>query len=396
MIARGAAAALALFLLCAAPGPVRGEEARQTLAIGYLLRSDDPFYQPRRAYTGLRLLDRHPALDGARLGMRDSRIIGRAAGFSFELIERTLAPDEDAVTATRELFAAARVLILDLPVEEMLAVADAFAGEDAILFNPRHDQPALRGKACRPALFHTIPSLDMRTDALAQFAKRRGWEEVLILEGPLPEDQATSAAFQSSARKFGVEAAERRSFLPGNDPRLRDQSNVALLTGKADYDLVFIADGEGDFSRYVPYQTYDPRPVIGGEGLIASGWHWTWERHGAPQLNQRFEKLADRRMQEPDWAGWAAVKAAVEAAVRTRSVEPTALREAMLSPDFQFDGYKGTPVSFRPWSRQLRQPMLLHTHNAVIARAPLEGFLHETSTLDTLGADRAETACATP
>jgi ABC transporter substrate binding protein (PQQ-dependent alcohol dehydrogenase system) len=392
MTARLAAAIALAFLVSALL--VGAAQAQQALAVGYLFRPDDPWYQPHQAYTGLRLLDRHPALDGARLAMRDSRIVGRAAGLSFELVERPLSADEDAVAAARALLAMARILILDLPRAETLAVADALAGEDALLFNPRHDDPALRGTECRPALFHTLPSIDMRMDALAQFARRRGWDSVLVLEGPLPEDRALSAAFQNSAKKFGVEVVEVREFVPGNDPRNREQSNVALLTGEADYDLVFVADSDGEFARYIPYQTYDPRPVIGSEGLIADGWHWTWERHGAPQLNQRFEKLAGRRMREADWAGWAAIKAIVEAAVRSRSPEPRALREALLSPEFQFDGYKGTAVSFRPWSRQLRQPILLHTHNAVIGRAPFEGFLHETNTLDTLGADRAESACA--
>ena len=41
----------------------------------------------------------------------------------------------------------------------------------------------------------------------------------------------------------------------------------------------------------------------------------------------------------------------------------------------------------------MRQAVLLHTHNAVIARAPLEGFLHQTNNLDTLGPDRPESAC---
>lgn len=36
--------------------------------------------------------------------------------------------------------------------------------------------------------------------------------------------------------------------------------------------------------------------------LIAAAWHWSWERHGAPQLNQRFERRAKRRMQGADWA----------------------------------------------------------------------------------------------
>jgi ABC transporter substrate binding protein (PQQ-dependent alcohol dehydrogenase system) len=384
-------AALALLLLCVGVGSAR---AQQALAIGYLFRPDEPYYRPHRAYTGLRLLDRHPALDGARLAMRDSRIVGRAAGLAFELVERPLGPGEDATSgATALAQSGLQILLLDLPLEETLAVSDKLAGTDVILFNPRHGDPDLRGKLCRASLFHTIASLDMRTDALAQFARRRGWDEVLLLEGPLPEDAALSTAFEASAGKFGLEIVDRRAFVPGNDPRLREQSNVALLTGDADYDLVFVADSEGEFARYVPFQTYRPRPVVGSEGLIAEGWHWTWERHGAPQLNQRFEKLAGRRMQEQDWAGWAAVKAVIEAAVRARSTDPKALRQALLSPDFQFDGYKGTAVSFRPWSRQLRQPILLHTHNAVIGRAPLEGFLHQRNILDTLGADQPESAC---
>jgi ABC transporter substrate binding protein (PQQ-dependent alcohol dehydrogenase system) len=369
--------------------------SQQTLTIAYISRADDPYYEPHRGYTGLQLLDRHPALDGAKLAIRDSQITGRALGMTFSLMEHPLNGNEDASAAVSELrrSGAAQIFILDLPQPEMLAVADAANGNDVLLFNPRDSDPGLRGKQCRPALFHTISSLDMRMDALAQFARRRAWDRVLVLEGPLPEDRALSSAFQGSAHKFGVKVVEARPFIPGNDPRQREQSNVALLTAEANYDLVFVADSEGDFARYIPFQTHDPRPVIGSEGLIADGWHWTLERYGAPQLNQRFAKLTGRRMQEEDWAGWAAVKAVVQAATQTRSTDVKALRAALLAPEFQFDGYKGTAVSFRPWNRQLRQSILLHTHDAVIDIAPLEGFLHQTNTLDTLGLDRPESGC---
>jgi len=43
------------------------------------------------------------------------------------------------------------------------------------------------------------------------------------------------------------------------------------------------------------------------------------------------------------------------------------------------------PGNFRPWNGQLRQPILLHTERAVIAVAPVEGFLHHRNTLDSLG-----------
>ena len=57
------------------------------------------------------------------------------------------------------------------------------------------------------------------------------------------------------------------------------------------------------------------------------------------------------------------------------------------------DGAKGVQLSFRTWDGQMRMPIVLATHNAVIAEAPLDGFLHETNTLDTLGTDEPEQQC---
>lgn len=58
------------------------------------------------------------------------------------------------------------------------------------------------------------------------------------------------------------------------------------MTGEPDHDVVNLADSIGEFGRYVPFGTYFTRTIVGSEELIASGWHWTWERHGAPQFNQ--------------------------------------------------------------------------------------------------------------
>jgi ABC transporter substrate binding protein (PQQ-dependent alcohol dehydrogenase system) len=133
--------------------------------------------------------------------------------------------------------------------------------------------------------------------------------------------------------------------------------------------------------------------VAGSQGLRASAWHWAWERHGAPQLNQRFDKQAGREMTDADWAAWAAYKLIVEAAARTGSTDFNAVTAWLKGDVLRFDAYKGNPASFRPWNNQLRQPILLHTHNAVTARAPLDGFLHRSDVLDTLGIDEPESKC---
>jgi ABC transporter substrate binding protein (PQQ-dependent alcohol dehydrogenase system) len=98
-------------------------------------------------------------------------------------------------------------------------------------------------------------------------------------------------------------------------------------------------------------------------------------------------------MAAADWAAWAALKAVAQAVLRTRSADFAANRDFILGERFTLDGSKGSPMSFRPWDGQLRQPMLLATHDAVIERAPLRGFLHRTNDLDTLGDDQPESPC---
>ena len=73
--------------------------------------------------------------------------------------------------------------------------------------------------------------------------------------------------------------------------------------------------------------------------------------------------------------------------VRARSREIAILRDFLTSDAFTLDAFKGGPGNFRFWDNQLHQAVLLHTHYAAVARAPIEAFLHQTYNLDTLGPD---------
>ena len=198
----------------------------------------------------------------------------------------------------------------------------------------------------------------MTADAMAQFLAARGWREVLLLAGPDPASLADAGAFAAAAEKFGVEIVETRPFELTNDPRRRELSNLALLTGGVDYDVVYVADAVGEFARFVPYATYAPRPVVGSAGLRALAWHWSLERSGAPQLNQRFARRSDARMSPQDWAAWAAVRTVVEAITQTGGTDMPELRAFIESDDFALDLYKGLPGSYRPWDGQLRQQVV--------------------------------------
>ena len=65
----------------------------------------------------------------------------------------------------------------------------------------------------------------------------------------------------------------------------------------------------------------------------------------------------------------------------------------MRSDKFELAGYKGVPLSFRPWDGQMRQAILLADSRALVSVSPQPGFLHQFSQLDTLGIDRPETQC---
>jgi ABC transporter substrate binding protein (PQQ-dependent alcohol dehydrogenase system) len=110
-------------------------------------------------------------------------------------------------------------------------------------------------------------------------------------------------------------------------------------------------------------------------------------------VNSRFEKKAGgRHMEGPDWAAWIAVKMIVQSALRSHSAD-FAKQRAFILGDNDFDGDKGVAVSVRPWDHQVRQAVLLAAPYEVAGSAPIEGFLHQTNELDTLGDDQPESQC---
>lgn len=367
----------------------------QTVTFGYAEITDDPRYEEKRAYARIRVKPHYRPIAGAELAIRESRILARALKMEFK-ISRAEAENSEGLAAEIKRLnkdSGIQFFIVDADANSLTEIARATAGMEILLFNISDYSDRLRGEDCLVQLMHTIPSYSMLSDALSQYLVFKNWDEVLVLQGAEPLDLAFASAFARSARRFGIKIEAVREFVPGSDPREREQNNISLMTSGSDADLVFVADVEGEFGRYVQYQTQSPLPVIGTEGLQASSWHWAWERHGAPQLNQRFERHANRRMQSPDWAAWAALKSIMEAISRTRSNNFEIIRSYLRSDQLNLDAYKGTPVSFRAWDNQLRQPLLLHTYNAVIDRAPIRGFLHPDENMDTLGYDQGDRRC---
>ena len=331
---------------------------------------------------------------GAELALKDSQTTGKFLGHSYELSVISVPPEGDVIPAALGVLAGSDLVLLDMPAPDVLAVADLPAAQAALLFNVTAPDDALRDTHCRGNLFHTLPSHAMRTDALMQFIMSKRWSDLALIQGAHPEDAAFAAALDRSAAKFGLKIGPRKTWAFDADMRRNAAQEVPLFTqdlGK--YDLLLVADELGDFARYIPYNTWLPRPVAGSAALVPVAWDRVVEQWGAVQMQNRFHDQTGRDMHPEDYAAWAALRALAEAATRTGQSDPAPLRSYLLSDAFQLAAFKGRPLSFRPWNGQLRQPIPLISGDAMVAQAPLPGFLHQHSELDTLGRDAPETTC---
>lgn len=383
-----AALALVLFL----PLPALAQAPGEAVVIGLVTLEDDPRYQQDWGYARMVVPPPVRSVEGAEMALDDLSFVTGAMGLIPRIDERKTTA-ETASDAVRALVAeGARFVLMDLPGDLAEAVSAAMAEADVTLINVSAPDNALR-TACRGNLLHAYPSDRQLMDAFAQYLRAMDWTGVLILEGENPRDAALADAFTQSAERLRLDIRDRRPFTLAADPGSREGNNVALLTGGLRYDLVFVADSRGEFGRYVPYATQAPRPVIGSVGLTAEAWHWAMERDGATQVSSRFDKAFGRRMTSVDWASWVAVKSVIQAYTRAPDNSREGLTAYMTSDDMRLDGSKGVQINYRPWSGQLRMPILLATSDAVIAIAPLDGYLHQTNVLDTLGIDKAEFQC---
>lgn len=336
---------------------------------------------------------------GAILGISDNNTTGRFLGQKYSLETLIFDIDEPQVSRDEKIEAVlatgSKLVVANLPTADLLAIASSDYANDDLFFNAQSSDKALRNEECRANLLHTIPSRAMHSDALMQFFTKKRWTQVFLIEGNGSSDSALADAMRQSIKKFNLKTVEDKRWIENADMRRNASNEVPVFTQARKYDAVIVTDEDRDFAQYIPYNTWLPRPVTGSAGLMPVTWSPVIEQWGAAQLQSRFNKTADRSMTGRDYSNWAAVRAIGEAVTRTGAVDAKTIRAYLLSDDFELAGFKGTSLSFRDWNGQMRQPIQLVHDRAVVATAPVEGFLHPITELDTLGFDKAESLCKT-
>jgi ABC transporter substrate binding protein (PQQ-dependent alcohol dehydrogenase system) len=337
---------------------------------------------------------------GALLAIEDNNTTGKFLNQHFTLSEVRLKDGEDAAAAASKLADHDSFIIADLPADELLRVADALRDRGTVVLDAGSIDDRLREQDCRANVVHVAPTRSMLADALAQYLVWKQWKRWLLVAGSRDNDKLYAEALRRAASRFGAKIVQERTFEDTGGARRTDsgvtliQRQMPVFTQEAPaYDVLVAADESEVFASYLPYRTWDPRPVAGSAGLVPTSWDASHDQWGAIQIQNRFVKLNSRHMTALDMQAWTATRIVGEAVSRTNSGDPTTVLAFIKGKDFSVAAFKGQRLTLRDWNLQLRQPILLADGRMVVSVSPQEGFLHQTSELDTLGLDRPETKC---
>jgi ABC transporter substrate binding protein (PQQ-dependent alcohol dehydrogenase system) len=364
--------------------------------IGYLRRTE-----PGTSLSLIQIPAENNGIAGAQLAINDNNTTGKFLNQRFSLEDVRLAESDDAAAAATALAERGVSLVLaDLPADRLLEAADAGKPRNLLLFNVGTLDDRLREEDCRANVVHTAPTRSMLADALAQYLVWKQWRRWLLVVGSHPADKLYGDALRRAAKRFGARIVQEKVFEDTGGARRTDSGVVQIqrqlpvfTQGAPAYDVLVAADESEVFASYLPYRTWDPRPVAGSAGLVPTSWDGSHDQWGAVQMQERFMKLFSRRMTALDMQAWSAVRMIGESTSRTRSADPKAMLDFLKGPDFALAAFKGQRLTLRDWNLQLRQPILLADGRMIVSVSPQEGFLHQVSELDTLGIDRPESKC---
>ena len=340
-------------------------------------------------------------LAGAQLGLEDDNATGRFLNQHYTLLDKAVGENDDPVAAMNALAdQGVSFMVASLDADRLLKTADAAKARGVTLINAFAIDERLREQDCRANVIHVAPTRSMLADGLAQYLIWKKWRKWLLITGSHDNDKLFADALRHAATRFGAKIVEERVFKDNGGARRTDsgvaeiQTQMPVVTqGAADHDVLVAADESEVFAGYLPYRTWDPRPVAGSAGLVPTTWDAAFDQWGAVQLQNRFTKTFQRAMTAHDMQVWTSVRVVGEAAARSNSADAAKMLAYIKGPDFSVAAFKGQKLTLRDWNLQLRQPILLFDGRNTVSVSPQDGFLHQVSTLDTLGLDRPETKC---
>jgi ABC transporter substrate binding protein (PQQ-dependent alcohol dehydrogenase system) len=345
----------------------------------------------------------------ARAAAQGAEMANDEFGFNAEMLEYEFSAEAAVADGPGAVVAAAQTLLDEHGVYGIVggfdaAEAEALAGwadEAGVPFiNVGASADVLRNEQCKPSLFHVEPSATMYLDAMAGWYVRSGLRDWYFL---LTGDDESSAQLNRiertlEERHFAANVAGSAVVGPDTDwddvaSRIsRSRADLVVLFMSAEDQLAAVheldARGASVMVTGYPYQEAQTRdfyrawraaaPTL-GTGYRISAWEATLDAYGARELNARYRAMYGEPMDTSAWAVYQGVKILYEAAFFGGSADPGDVMAYLTDAQSVFDVWKGIGTSFRPWDRQLRQPLYLvkidQTAEAAFTLATLVGEL---------------------
>ena len=354
-------------------------QSKTTLTIHYL-------FSPNKQKTSVPKINQLPhdnGLVGLLVGINDSNTTGKFLGYEIAL-EEHLISDENSVTNALSKITSGPIL-LHLNTKQTKQVF-ALATAKHLIINVGNPATELRKNICSDNIFHTSPSYPMLADALGQWLVKKQLDSVLLVSSEDEQAQDYLTALKRTLKRYRVDIIDDKKWTFTTDLRRTLEQDIPLFTQTSkDYDATIVADPEGTFGYYLPYNTYYPRPVVGSAGLRVDSWHGSIEQWGARQLQKRVFDASGRFMTSADYTHYVAVVALAQALQKNIPTTANDLVKYLRSPDFSLAAYKGRKLSFRAKNGQLRMPLALFHSRSIVSQSPQAGFMHPITELDTLG-----------
>src|SRR6202158_6223130 len=276
------------------------------------------------------LFDVPPANYGlacAQLATEDDNATGRFLNQHYTLIEKLVGEGDDPVAAMNALAdQGASFIVTSLDADRLLRAADAGQARGETWITASALDERLREQDCRGNVIHVAPTRSMLADGLAQYLVWKKWRKWVLLVGSHENDGLFADALRHAATRFGAKVVEERVFKDSGGARRTDsgvaeiQQQMPVVTQSApDHDVLVAADESEVLAGYLPYRTWDPRPVAGSAGLVPTTWDAAFDQWGAGQLQNRFTRKFQSSMTAHDMQVWTAVRMIGEAAARTGS-----------------------------------------------------------------------------
>lgn len=300
------------------------------------------------------------------------------APLALDLIFASAPTPEAAIRAGERLVEAQgiKVLIGGVGEGQAEALTEVANRTGALFMNIGGSSDTLRA-AGGPTVFHVEASDAMYLDALAQLAVAQGHKSWAVISDNTERGQSNAARAVLAAEKVGATVAGSVIAPPGipvyyNELAQLQEIEADLVMVLLDaYDqtpflIQYEQEGQSRPTLIMPYPLTQTRdyiaslrrhaPTLSPAQRVAL-WDATDPAPEAADFNLQIRARYAEPADPSAWAAYAAIKIVTDAAVATQSNDPAVLAAYMVTEDARFDLAKGVPLSFRPWDRQLRQPL---------------------------------------